>query len=155
MMIKSTTLMVGGMKWKGFITSYHCPPFIICTIQHGSDLDVKSLSNRLLHRIVISTLEIGSPASFFAREEVMIQSEIIKPIILEFKIIISEKWQETFFPMTWINIWYWYESGMLTRPEPHEAEATTHEAEATTHEAEAEAEAKTHLEILIIILLSY
>ena len=58
-------------------------------------------------------------------------------------------------------------SGMLTRPEPHEAEAeattheaeaeaTTHEAEATTHEAEAttheaEAEAKTHLEILIII----
>ena len=52
-------------------------------------------------------------------------------------------------------------SGMLTRPEPHEAEAeaTTHEAkaeaEATTHEAEAtthEAEAKTHLEILIIII---
>ena len=52
---------------------------------------------------------------------------------------------------------------MLTRPEPHEAEAeattheaeaeaTTHEAEATTHEAEAEAEAKTHLEILIIII---
>ena len=45
---------------------------------------------------------------------------------------------------------------MLTRPQPHkaEAEATTHEAEATTHEAEAtthEAEAKTHLEILIII----
>ena len=32
---------------------------------------------------------------------------------------------------------------MLTRPQPHEAEATTHEAEvkaeATTHEAEAEA----------------
>ena len=52
---------------------------------------------------------------------------------------------------------------MLTRPQPHEAEAeaTTHEAEATaheaeaeatTHEAEAEAEAKTHLEILIIII---
>ena len=46
---------------------------------------------------------------------------------------------------------------MLTRPEPHEAEAeaTTHEAEATTHEAEAtthEAEAKTHLEILIFII---
>ena len=51
---------------------------------------------------------------------------------------------------------------MLTRPQPHEAEAeaTTHKAEATTHEAEAEAttheveaeaEAKTHLEILIII----
>ena len=47
---------------------------------------------------------------------------------------------------------------MLTRPQPHEAEATTHEAEAeaTTHEAEAttheaEVEAKTHLEILIII----
>ena len=49
-----------------------------------------------------------------------------------------------------------YLPGMLTRPEPHEAEAeaTTHEAEAeatsheaeaeaTTHEAEAEAEAKT------------
>ena len=40
--------------------------------------------------------------------------------------------------------------GMLTRPQPHEAEAeaeaTTHEAEAeaTTHEAEAEAEATTH-----------
>ena len=37
---------------------------------------------------------------------------------------------------------------MLTRPQPHEAEAeaTTHEAEAeaTTHEAEAEAEATTH-----------
>ena len=47
-------------------------------------------------------------------------------------------------------------AGMLTRPQPHEAEAeaTTHEAEAeaTTHEAEAEAEAKTHLEILIIII---
>ena len=61
-------------------------------------------------------------------------------------------------------------AGMLTRPQPHEAEAeaeataheaeaeaTTHEAEAeaeaTTHEAEAEAEAeaKTHLEIPIII----
>ena len=44
---------------------------------------------------------------------------------------------------------------MLTRPQPHEAEAITHEAEATTHEAEAtthEAEAKTHLEILIIII---
>ena len=48
---------------------------------------------------------------------------------------------------------------MLTRPQPHEAEATTHEAEAeaTAHEAEAttheaEAEAKTHLEILIIII---
>ena len=54
---------------------------------------------------------------------------------------------------------------MLTRPQPHEAEAeaTTHEAEveataheaeaeATTHEAEAEAEAKTHLGILIIII---
>ena len=36
---------------------------------------------------------------------------------------------------------------MLTRPQPHEAEATTNEAEATTHEAEAtnhEAEATTH-----------
>ena len=50
-------------------------------------------------------------------------------------------------------------AGMLTRPQPHEAEAeaTTHEAEATTHEAEAEAttheaEAKTHLEILVIII---
>ena len=44
------------------------------------------------------------------------------------------------------------EAGMLTRPQPHEAEAeaTTHEAEATTHEAEA----KTHLEILIIITVS-
>ena len=46
--------------------------------------------------------------------------------------------------------------GMLTRPQPHEAEteATTHEAEATTHEAEAEAEAeaKIHLEFLIIII---
>ena len=34
---------------------------------------------------------------------------------------------------------------MLTRPQPHEAEAVTHEAEARTHEAEArthEAEAK-------------
>ena len=44
---------------------------------------------------------------------------------------------------------------MLTRPQPHEAEATTHEAEATTHEAEAttpEAEANTQLEILIIII---
>ena len=54
---------------------------------------------------------------------------------------------------------------MLTRPQPHEAEAeaTTHEAEATTHEAEAEAEAeattheaeaeaKNHLEILLIII---
>ena len=52
---------------------------------------------------------------------------------------------------------------MLTRPQPHEAEAaaeattheaeaeaTTHEAEATTHEAEAEA--KTHLEIFVIII---
>ena len=28
---------------------------------------------------------------------------------------------------------------MLTRPQPHEAEATTHEAEATTYEAEAKA----------------
>ena len=42
------------------------------------------------------------------------------------------------------------DAGMLTRPQPHEAEAeaTTHEAEAeaeaTTHEAEAEAEATTH-----------
>ena len=59
-------------------------------------------------------------------------------------------------------------AGMLTRPQPHEAEAeaTTHEAEAeaTTHEAEAEAttheveaeaeaEAKTHLEILMIIII--
>ena len=43
-------------------------------------------------------------------------------------------------------------AGMLTRPQPHEAEAEaeakTHEAEAeaeaTTHEAEAEAEATTH-----------
>ena len=37
------------------------------------------------------------------------------------------------------------ESGMLTRPQRHEAEATTQEAEATTHEAEAtthEAEAE-------------
>ena len=46
-----------------------------------------------------------------------------------------------------------------SRPQPHEAEATTREAEATTHEAEAttheaEAEAKTHLEILIIITVS-
>ena len=41
------------------------------------------------------------------------------------------------------------ESVMLTRPQPHEAQATTHEAEATTHEANA----KTHLEILIIIPL--
>ena len=39
---------------------------------------------------------------------------------------------------------------MLTRPQPHEVEATTNEAEATTHEAKAEAE--THLEILIIII---
>ena len=46
---------------------------------------------------------------------------------------------------------YGLQSGMLTRPEPHEAEATTHEAEATTHEAEAtthkaeaKAEATTH-----------
>ena len=68
-----------------------------------------------------------------------------------------------------------FKPGMLTRPEPHEAEAeaeattheaeaeaeaTTHEAEAeaTTHEAEAEAttheaEAKTHPEILIIIII--
>ena len=55
-------------------------------------------------------------------------------------------------------------AGMVTRPQPHEAEAeaTTHEAEteATTHEAEAEAttndaeaEAKIHLEILIIIII--
>ena len=50
-------------------------------------------------------------------------------------------------------------TGMLTRPQPHEAEAeaTTHESEATTYEAEAttheaEAEAKTHLEILIIFI---
>ena len=37
------------------------------------------------------------------------------------------------------------------RPQPHEAKA---EAEATTHEAEAthEVEAKTHLEILVIII---
>ena len=42
---------------------------------------------------------------------------------------------------------------VLTRPQPHEAEATTHEAEATTHEAEATThEAKIHLEILIIII---
>ena len=54
-----------------------------------------------------------------------------------------------------------YYSGMLTRPQPHEAEAeaTAHEAEAeaTTHEAEAtthEAEAKTHLEIPIIFFIS-
>ena len=62
---------------------------------------------------------------------------------------------------------YHFFAGMLTRPQPHEAEATTHEAEAeattheaeaeaeaeaTTHEAKAEAEAKTHLEILIIII---
>ena len=38
-------------------------------------------------------------------------------------------------------------AGMLTRPQPYEAEAVTHEAEAVTHEAEArlfglEAEAK-------------
>ena len=39
-------------------------------------------------------------------------------------------------------------SGMLTRPQLHEAEATTHEAEATTHGAEA----KTYLEIPIIII---
>ena len=64
------------------------------------------------------------------------------------------------------DLWFDFEvhqPGMLTRPQPHEAEATTHEAEAstheaeaeaeaTTHEAEAEAEAKTHLEILIIII---
>ena len=52
---------------------------------------------------------------------------------------------------------------MLTRPQPHEAEATTHEAEATTHEAEAkaevttheaEAQAKTHPEIFITITVS-
>ena len=52
-----------------------------------------------------------------------------------------------------------YSAGMLTRPQPHEAEAeaTAHEAEATTHEAEAttnEAEAKTHLEIPIIFFIS-
>ena len=42
---------------------------------------------------------------------------------------------------------------MLTRPQPHKAEATTHEAEATNHEAEATThEAETHLEILIIII---
>ena len=44
---------------------------------------------------------------------------------------------------------------MLTRPQPHEAEATTHKAEATTPEAEAtthEAEAKSYLEILIAII---
>ena len=40
-------------------------------------------------------------------------------------------------------------TGMLTRPQPYEAEAVTHEAEARTHEAEAkakthEAEARTH-----------
>ena len=54
---------------------------------------------------------------------------------------------------------YLFQAGMLTRPQPHEAEATTHEAEATTHEAEAttheaEAEAKTHLEIPIVITVS-
>ena len=46
---------------------------------------------------------------------------------------------------------------MLTRPQPHGAEATTNETEVTTHEAEAkthEAETKTHLEILIIITVS-
>ena len=32
-------------------------------------------------------------------------------------------------------------AGMLKRPQPHEAEATTHEAEAITHEAEAKATA--------------
>ena len=49
---------------------------------------------------------------------------------------------------------------MVTRPQPHEAKATTHEAEAkaTTHETEAteatthQAEAKIHLEILIIVI---
>ena len=73
--------------------------------------------------------------------------------------------QETFHAV--LDNCYTVRPGMLTRPQPHEAEAeaeattheaeaeaTTHEAEAeaTTHEAEAEAEAKTHLEILIIII---
>ena len=47
---------------------------------------------------------------------------------------------------------------MLTRPQPHEAEATTHEAEATTHEAEAtthEAEATTHDNAKKLIILGW
>ena len=52
--------------------------------------------------------------------------------------------------------------GMLTRPQTHEAEATTHEAEAeaTTHEAEAttheaEAEATTHDNAKKLIILGW
>ena len=53
--------------------------------------------------------------------------------------------------------WHCWMPGMLTRPQPHEAEAkaeaTTHEAMATTHEAEVTThEAKIHLEIVIIII---
>ena len=51
---------------------------------------------------------------------------------------------------------------MLTRPQPHEAEATTHEAEATAHEAEAEAttheaeaEATTHDNAKNVIILGW
>ena len=41
----------------------------------------------------------------------------------------------------------------VTRPQSHEAKATTHEAEATTHEATTH-KAETHLEIFIIITVS-
>ena len=43
---------------------------------------------------------------------------------------------------------------MLTRSQPHEAEAevTTHEAEAEAEATTHEAEAKTHLEIFIIFI---
>ena len=50
------------------------------------------------------------------------------------------------------------ETGMLTGPQPHEAEATTHEAEATTHEAEAtthEAEATTQDNAKKLIILGW
>ena len=42
---------------------------------------------------------------------------------------------------------------MLTRPQPHEAEAeaTIHEAEATTHEAEAEATTHDNAKKIIIL----
>ena len=56
----------------------------------------------------------------------------------------------------------WYVPGMLTRPQPHEAEATTHEAkaEATTHEAEAttheaEAEVTPHDNAKKLIMLGW
>ena len=54
---------------------------------------------------------------------------------------------------------YKYPAGMLTRPQPHEAEATIHEAEATTHEteteADAEAEATTHDNAKNVIILGW